>query len=159
VGEQVVLMPCYVNIGAYIDDGSMIDIGAAIGSCAQIGKCVHVSAGAIIGGVLEPVRDSPVIIEDNAFVGANAVVVEGVVVGRNAVIAAGVTITGGSRIIDVTKDIPVEYRGYVPPDSVVVPGSFTKEFPGGKYNVSCALIVAKRTEDTDKKIALNEFLR
>jgi 2,3,4,5-tetrahydropyridine-2-carboxylate N-succinyltransferase len=159
VGNQVVLMPCYINIGSYIGDGSMIDIGAGIGSCAQIGQNVHVSAGAIIGGVLEPIRDNPVIIEDNAFIGANAVVVEGVIVGHNAVIAAGVTITGSSRIIDVSSEKSVEYKGYVPPYSIVVPGTFTKNFPAGSYNLNCALIIGKVNASTEKKLALNEMLR
>ena len=159
IGSEVILMPSYVNIGAYVDSGSMVDIGAAIGSCAQIGKRVHVSASAVIGGVLEPVQSSPVIIEDNAFIGANSVIVEGVVIGEYAVVAASVTITSSTRIIDVTQEKPLEHKGYVPPYSIVIPGSFTKEFAAGRYNVNCALIIGKRTAKTDKKVALNEALR
>ena len=156
----VVLMASYVNIGAYIDEGTMVDIGAAIGSCAQVGKHIHVSAGVAIGGVLEPVQATPVIIEDGVFIGAGCSIVEGVIVEQEAVIASNVTITASTRIIDVTqKDTPKEYRGRVPARSVVIPGTFPKQFPAGEYHVPCALIIGQRTEHTDKKVSLNAALR
>ncbi len=155
----VILMPSYVNIGAYVDSGSMIDTWATVGSCAQIGKNVHISGGVGIGGVLEPVQASPVIIEDNAFIGSRSIVVEGVRVEREAVLGANVVLTQSTRIIDVSGSEPVEYRGYVPERSVVIPGSFSKEFNSGSYQVSCALIIGKRKESTDKKTSLNEALR
>lgn len=159
VGEGVVLMPSYINIGAYIDNGSMIDIGAAIGSCAQVGKNVHISAGSVIGGVLEPIQDSPVIIEDNVFIGANSTLVEGVLIESHAVIGANVSITGSSKIIDVTHSQPIEYIGRVPSNSIVIPGTLTKKFPSGEYNVNCALIIGQRKESTNKKTSINEILR
>lgn len=159
LARGVILMPSYVNIGAYVDEGTMIDTWATVGSCAQIGKEVHISGGVGIGGVLEPVQASPVIIEDNAFIGSRCVVVEGVRIGREAVIGAGTTITSSTKIIDVSGGQPKEYTGYVPPRSVVVPGTFTKKFPAGEYGVQCALIVGRRKESTDKKTSLNEALR
>lgn len=156
----VILMASYVNIGAYIGENTMIDIGAAVGSCAQLGKNIHVSAGAAIGGVLEPVQASPVIIEDGVFIGAKCTVVEGVVVGREAVLGANVTITASTHILDVTESgKPKEYRGYIPERSVVIPGTYTKKFPAGEYGVPCALIIGKRTSNTDLKVSLNEVLR
>ncbi|XWN35267.1 MAG: 2,3,4,5-tetrahydropyridine-2,6-dicarboxylate N-succinyltransferase [Roseivirga sp.] len=157
--KKVVLMASYVNIGAYIDEGTMIDIGAAVGSCAQIGKHIHVSAGATIGGVLEPVQATPVIIEDAAFIGSRCSIVEGVHIGREAVIAANVTLTASTRIIDVTQAQPQEYRGRVPERAVVIPGAYPKQFPAGQYHVPCALIIGQRTAQTDHKIALNQVLR
>jgi 2,3,4,5-tetrahydropyridine-2-carboxylate N-succinyltransferase len=159
IAKNVVLMPSYVNIGAYIDSGTMVDTWATVGSCAQIGKDVHLSGGVGIGGVLEPVQAAPVIIEDGAFIGSRCIVVEGARVGKRAVLGAGVTITGSSKIIDVTGAEPVEYKGYVPEDSVVIPGSITKEFPAGSYQVPCALIIGKRKASTDMKTSLNEALR
>ncbi|MHA7878073.1 MAG: 2,3,4,5-tetrahydropyridine-2,6-dicarboxylate N-succinyltransferase [Bacteroidota bacterium] len=156
----VVLMAAYVNIGAYVDEGTMVDIGAAVGSCAQLGKRIHVSAGVTIGGVLEPVQATPVIIEDDVFIGARCSIVEGVHVQQEAVIGANVTLTASTRIIDVTqKDRPKEYRGYVPARSVVIPGSLPKQFPAGQYHVPCALIIGQRTQHTDRKISLNNVLR
>ena len=155
----VIMMPSYVNIGAYVDSGTMVDTWATVGSCAQIGKNVHLSGGVGIGGVLEPVQASPVIIEDNAFIGSRCIVVEGAIVESEAVLAAGTTITGSTHIIDVTGPEPVTYTGRVPARSVVVPGSFTKHFPAGDYNINCALIIGKRKESTDKKTSLNEALR
>jgi 2,3,4,5-tetrahydropyridine-2-carboxylate N-succinyltransferase len=158
--DGVILMASYVNIGAYIDANTMIDIGAVIGSCAQIGKNVHISGGAVIGGVLEPPQAQPVIIEDGVFVGAGCAVVEGVIVGKEAVLSANVTLTMSTHIIDVTDtDNPKEYQGYVPPRSVVIPGSYNKHFPAGDYHVPCALIIGERTSNTDAKVALNEVLR
>jgi 2,3,4,5-tetrahydropyridine-2-carboxylate N-succinyltransferase len=159
ISKGVILMPSYVNIGAYIDEGTMVDTWATVGSCAQIGKDVHLSGGVGIGGVLEPVQASPVIIEDGAFIGSRCIVVEGAHVGKRAVLGAGVTITGSSKIIDVTGSEPVEYRGYVPADSVVIPGSIPKEFAAGVYNVPCALIIGKRKASTDLKTSLNDALR
>ncbi len=159
VNENTVLMPSYVNIGAYVDSGSMVDTWATVGSCAQIGKNVHLSGGVGIGGVLEPVQAAPVIIEDNAFIGSRCIVVEGVRVGKEAVLGANVVLTASSKIIDVTGDEPVEYKGYVPERSVVIPGSYTKKFPAGEYQVGCALIIGKRKESTDKKTSLNDALR
>jgi 2,3,4,5-tetrahydropyridine-2-carboxylate N-succinyltransferase len=155
----VILMPSYVNIGAFVDEGTMVDTWATVGSCAQIGKHVHLSGGVGIGGVLEPVQASPVIIEDNAFIGSRCIIVEGVRVGKEAVLGANVVLTASSKIIDVTNTDPVEYRGYVPERSVVIPGSLPKQFEAGVYQVPCALIIGKRKESTDKKTSLNDALR
>ena len=160
LGKNVVLMPAYVNIGAYIDEGTMIDIGTVIGSGAQIGKNSHISAGTVIGGVLEPIQAMPVIIEDGAFVGAKVTIVEGVRIGKAAVIGAGVTLTASTHIIDVTQaGTSKKYQGYVPEKSVVIPGTFAKKFPGGVYQVPCALIIGQRKASTAAKTALNEALR
>jgi 2,3,4,5-tetrahydropyridine-2-carboxylate N-succinyltransferase len=159
LSKGVIMMPSYVNIGAYVDAGTMVDTWATVGSCAQIGKNVHLSGGVGIGGVLEPLQASPVIIEDGAFIGSRCIVVEGVHVGKEAVLGANVVLTQSTKIIDVSGDTPVESKGYVPPRSVVIPGSYEKEFPAGKYNVSCALIIGKRKESTDKKTSLNDALR
>ena len=159
ISPGTILMPSYVNIGAYVDEGTMVDTWATVGSCAQIGKNVHLSGGVGIGGVLEPLQASPVIIEDNAFVGSRSIVVEGVRVEQEAVLGANVVLTASTKIIDVTGDSPKEYKGRVPARSVVIPGSYTKEFPAGKYQVSCALIIGKRKESTDKKTSLNDALR
>ena len=159
VNKGVIMMPSYVNIGAYVDEGTMVDTWATVGSCAQIGKHVHLSGGVGIGGVLEPVQAAPVIVEDNAFVGSRCILVEGVRVGREAVLGANVVLTSSSKIIDVTGPDPVEIRGYVPERSVVIPGSYSKKFPAGEFNVPCALIIGKRKESTDKKTSLNNALR
>ncbi|MEL6539174.1 MAG: 2,3,4,5-tetrahydropyridine-2,6-dicarboxylate N-succinyltransferase [Bacteroidota bacterium] len=160
VSKGAILMPSYVNIGAYVDAGTMIDINAVVGSCAQIGKDVHVSARAVIGGVLEPPQAKPVIIEDGAFIGAGCAIVEGVHVGEEAVIGANVTITGSTPIIDATqKGKRHEYRSHVPARSVVITASYGKEFPGGKYYVPCALIIGQRTTRTNRKVSLNAALR
>jgi 2,3,4,5-tetrahydropyridine-2-carboxylate N-succinyltransferase len=159
LSKGVILMPSYVNIGAYVDEGTMVDTWATVGSCAQIGKGVHLSGGVGIGGVLEPVQAAPVIIEDGAFLGSRCIVVEGVRVGREAVLGANVVLTSSSRIIDITGSSPVEYKGYVPERSVVIPGTLPKEFPSGVYHVPCALIIGKRKESTDKKTSLNDALR
>ena len=159
ISKGVILMPSYVNIGAYVDEGTMVDTWATVGSCAQIGKNVHLSGGVGIGGVLEPVQASPVIIEDNAFIGSRCIVVEGIRVGREAVLGANVVLTGSSKIIDVTGKEPVEHKGFVPERSVVIPGSYTKKFASGDYHVPCALIIGKRKESTDKKTSLNDALR
>ncbi len=159
VSKGVIMMPSYVNIGAYVDEGTMVDTWATVGSCAQIGKNVHLSGGVGIGGVLEPVQASPVIIEDNAFVGSRCIVVEGVRVGKEAVLGANVVLTASSKIIDVTGDRPVEHKGYVPERAVVIPGSYTKSFPAGEFQVPCALIIGRRKESTDKKTSLNDALR
>lgn len=159
LAPNVVLMPSYVNTGAYVDEGTLVDTWATVGSCAQIGKYVHLSGGVGIGGVLEPIQGAPVIIEDNCFIGSRAIIVEGVRIGKEAVIGAGVTITQSTKIIDISGGEPKEFRGYVPPRSVVITGSITKEFPAGKYNVPCALIIGKRKESTDKKTTLNDSLR
>jgi 2,3,4,5-tetrahydropyridine-2-carboxylate N-succinyltransferase len=159
ISKGVVMMPSYVNIGAYVDEGTMVDTWATVGSCAQIGKHVHLSGGVGVGGVLEPVQAAPVIIEDNAFVGSRCILVEGVRIGKEAVLGANVTLTSSSKIIDVTGDKPVEYRGYVPPRSVVIPGSFVKKFPAGEYSVNCALIIGQRKASTDLKTSLNNALR
>jgi len=159
VNKGVVMMPSYVNIGAYVDSGTMVDTWATVGSCAQIGTNVHLSGGVGIGGVLEPVQAAPVIIEDNAFIGSRCIIVEGVRIGKEAVLGANVVLTASSKIIDVTGDEPVETKGYVPERSVVIPGSFTKKFPAGEYQVPCALIIGKRKESTDKKTSLNDALR
>jgi 2,3,4,5-tetrahydropyridine-2-carboxylate N-succinyltransferase len=159
IQKGVILMPSYTNIGAYIDEGTMVDTWATVGSCAQIGKHVHLSGGVGIGGVLEPVQAAPVIIEDNCFVGSRCIVVEGVRVGKEAVLGANVVLTGSTKIIDVSGSEPVEYKNYVPERSVVIPGSYTKQFPAGEYQVPCALIIGKRKESTDKKTSLNDALR
>ena len=159
IAPGVILMPSYVNIGAYVDTGTMVDTWATVGSCAQIGKHVHLSGGVGIGGVLEPVQAAPVIIEDNCFIGSRAIVVEGAHICREAVLGSNVVITGSTHIIDVTGSEPVEYKGYVPPRSVVVPGTYMKKFPAGEYGVSCALIIGRRKESTDKKTSLNDALR
>lgn len=159
LASGVILMPSYVNIGAYVEEGTMVDTWATVGSCAQIGKHVHLSGGVGIGGVLEPVQAAPVIIEDHAFIGSRCIIVEGARVGREAVLGANVVITGSTKILDVTGEETVEYKGYVPPRSVVIPGSFTKSFPSGNFQVPCALIIGKRKASTDLKTALNDALR
>ena len=152
-------MPSYVNIGAYVDEGTMVDTWATVGSCAQIGKNVHLSGGVGIGGVLEPVQAAPVIIEDGCFIGSRCIVVEGVRVGKQAVLGANVVLTMSTKIIDVTGNTPKEYKGVVPPRSVVIPGSYTKTFAAGNYQVPCALIIGERKESTDLKTSLNDALR
>ena len=160
VESGAVLMPSYVNIGAYVGEGTMVDTWATVGSCAQIGKGVHLSGGVGIGGVLEPVQATPVIIEDHAFIGSRCIIVEGAIIEEGAVLGAGVTITSSTKIIDVTQASgPVEMKGRVPKNSVVIPGTTTKEFPAGSFGVPCALIIGKRTESTDKKTSLNTTLR
>ncbi len=159
ISSGTILMPSYVNIGAYVDEGTMVDTWATVGSCAQIGKNVHLSGGVGIGGVLEPLQAAPVIIEDGAFIGSRCIVVEGVRIEKEAVLGANVVLTMSTKIIDVTSDKPVEMKGIVPPRSVVIPGSYTKEFSAGNYNVPCALIIGKRKESTDKKTSLNDALR
>ncbi len=159
LSQNVILMPSYVNIGAYVDEGTMVDTWATVGSCAQIGKNVHLSGGVGIGGVLEPVQAAPVIVEDDAFIGSRCIIVEGVKIGKEAVIGANVTLTASTRIIDVSGDKPVEYRGEVPPRSVVIPGMVPKSFPSGEFQVPCALIIGQRKESTDKKTTLNNALR
>jgi 2,3,4,5-tetrahydropyridine-2,6-dicarboxylate N-succinyltransferase len=155
----VILMPSYVNIGAYVGSGTMVDTWATVGSCAQIGKNVHLSGGVGIGGVLEPVQATPTIIEDDCFIGSRCIVVEGVRVEKECVLGANVVLTQSTHIIDVTGNQPVTYRGRVPSGSVVIPGSYTKTFPAGQYQVSCALIIGKRKPSTDKKVSLNDALR
>lgn len=155
----VILMPSYVNIGAYVGAGTMVDTWATVGSCAQIGKNVHLSGGVGIGGVLEPPQAAPTIIEDECFIGSRCIVVEGVRVERESVLGANVVLTQSTHIIDVTGSTPVTYKGRVPARSVVIPGSYSRQFPAGDYNVSCALIIGKRTETTDKKVSLNAALR
>jgi len=159
IARGVVMMPSYVNIGAYVDEFTMVDTWATVGSCAQIGKYVHLSGGVGIGGVLEPVQAAPVIIEDNCFIGSRSIVVEGVRIGKEAVLGANVVITQSTKIIDVSGKEPIEYKGYVPPRSVVIPGSYPKKFPAGEFNVSCALIIGERKASTDKKTSLNDALR
>jgi 2,3,4,5-tetrahydropyridine-2,6-dicarboxylate N-succinyltransferase len=159
LAKGVILMPSYVNIGAYVDSGTMVDTWATVGSCAQIGKNVHLSGGVGIGGVLEPVQAAPVIIEDGAFIGSRCIVVEGVRVGKEAVLGANVVLTQSSKVIDVTGEKPIEYKGFVPPRSVVIPGSYTKKFPAGDFQVPCALIIGHRKESTDLKTSLNQALR
>lgn len=159
ISKGVILMPSYVNIGAYVDAGTMIDTWATVGSCAQIGKNVHLSGGVGIGGVLEPVQAAPVIIEDNCFIGSRSIVVEGVRIESEAVLGANVVITNSTRIIDVTGTQPVVIKGVVPPRSVVIPGSYTKSFPAGDYQVPCALIIGRRKPSTDLKTSLNDALR
>jgi 2,3,4,5-tetrahydropyridine-2-carboxylate N-succinyltransferase len=159
LAKNVVLMPSYVNIGAYVDEGTMVDTWATVGSCAQIGKGVHLSGGVGIGGVLEPLQATPVIIEDGCFVGSRCIVVEGVVVEKEAVLGANVVLTQSTKIIDVSGPEPIEYRGRVPARSVVIPGSYAKEFSAGTYQVGCALIIGKRKPSTDLKTSLNDALR
>ena len=159
LSKGVILMPSYVNIGAYVDEGTMVDTWATVGSCAQIGKNVHLSGGVGIGGVLEPLQAAPVIIEDNAFLGSRSIVVEGVHVGKEAVLGANVVLTASTKIINVTESEPLETKGYIPSRSVVIPGSYTKTFPAGDFQVPCALIIGKRKESTDKKTSLNDALR
>ena len=159
LAKGVILMPSYVNIGAYVDEGTMVDTWATVGSCAQIGKNVHLSGGVGIGGVLEPVQAAPVIIEDNCFIGSRAIVVEGIRVEQEAVLGANVVLTASTKIIDVTGNKPVEHKGFVPARSVVIPGSYTKSFPAGDFQVPCALISGQRKESTDKKTSLNDALR
>ncbi|MFP9115406.1 2,3,4,5-tetrahydropyridine-2,6-dicarboxylate N-succinyltransferase [Flavobacterium sp. RHBU_3] len=159
ISSGVILMPSYVNIGAYVDEGTMVDTWATVGSCAQIGKHVHLSGGVGIGGVLEPLQAAPVIIEDGAFIGSRCIVVEGVRVEKEAVLGANVCLTASTKIIDVTGDEPVEMKGIVPARSVVIPGSYTKKFAAGEYQVPCALIIGKRKESTDLKTSLNNALR
>lgn len=155
----VIMMPSYVNIGARVGSGTMVDTWATVGSCAQIGKNVHLSGGVGIGGVLEPLQATPTIIEDDCFIGSRSIVVEGAIIEKEAVLGANVVITQSTHIIDVTGDEPVTYKGRVPARSVVIPGTYTKKFPAGEYQVSCALIIGKRKESTDKKVSLNDALR
>src|SRR6188474_3304562 len=159
LSKGVIMMPSYVNIGAYVDEGTMVDTWATVGSCAQIGKNVHLSGGVGIGGVLEPLQAAPVIIEDGAFIGSRCIVVEGVRVEKEAVLGANVCLTASTKIIDVTGSEPIEYKGVVPSRSVVIPGTYTKKFPAGEFQVPCALIIGKRKESTDKKTSLNDALR
>lgn len=159
LAKNVVLMPSYVNIGAFVDEGTMVDTWATVGSCAQIGKGVHLSGGVGIGGVLEPLQASPVIVEDGCFIGSRCIVVEGVVVESEAVLGANVVLTQSTKIIDVSGSEPVEHRGRVPARSVVIPGSYTKQFPAGEYQVGCALIIGQRKASTDLKTSLNDALR
>jgi len=159
IAKGVVMMPSYVNIGAYVESGTMVDTWATVGSCAQIGKNVHLSGGVGIGGVLEPVQAAPVIIEDNCFIGSRCIIVEGVHVGKEAVLGANVVITGSTKIIDVTGEEPVEYKGYVPERSVVIPGTRPKNFNAGTYDVPCALIIGQRKPSTNLKTSLNQALR
>ncbi len=159
LAKNVVLMPSYVNIGAYVDEGTMVDTWATVGSCAQIGKGVHLSGGVGIGGVLEPLQASPVIIEDGCFIGSRCIVVEGVRVEKEAVLGANVVLTQSTKIIDVSGAEPVEYRGRVPARSVVIPGSYPKKFPAGEFQVGCALIIGQRKPSTDLKTSLNDALR
>ena len=159
ISRGVIMMPSFVNIGAYIDQGTMVDTWATVGSCAQIGKNVHLSGGVGIGGVLEPLQAAPVIVEDNAFLGSRCIIVEGVRIEEEAVLGANVVLTSSTKIIDITGDKPKELKGVVPKRSVVIPGSYTKEFPAGNYQVPCALIIGKRKESTNKKTSLNDALR
>lgn len=159
VSKGVIMMPSYINIGAYVDEGTMVDTWATVGSCAQVGKNVHLSGGVGLGGVLEPLQASPVIIEDNCFIGSRCIVVEGVHVEKEAVLGANVVLTKSTKIIDVTQKEAITYRGKVPARSVVIPGSYTKQFEAGEYQVPCALIIGQRKESTDKKTSLNQVLR
>lgn len=159
IAPGVIMMPSYVNIGAYVDSGTMVDTWATVGSCAQIGKNVHLSGGVGIGGVLEPLQAAPVIIEDNCFIGSRCIIVEGVRIGKEAVLGANVVITGSTKIIDVTGEKPVEYNGYIPERAVVIPGTRTKKFPAGEYQIPAALIIGQRKPSTDLKTSLNEALR
>ncbi len=159
ISSGVIMMPSYVNIGAYVDSGTMVDTWATVGSCAQIGKNVHLSGGVGIGGVLEPLQAAPVIIEDNCFIGSRCIVVEGVRVREEAVLGANVVLTMSTKIIDVSGDEPIEMKGEIPPRSVVIPGSYTKKFKAGEFNVPCALIIGKRKASTDVKTSLNDALR
>ena len=159
IAKGAILMPSYVNIGAYVDEGTMVDTWATVGSCAQIGKHVHLSGGVGVGGVLEPLQAAPVIVEDGAFIGSRCILVEGVRIGKEAVLGANVVLTSSTKIIDVTGSEPKELKGYVPERSVVIPGSYTKHFPAGDYQVPCALIIGQRKASTDKKTSLNDALR
>lgn len=159
LAKGVILMPSYVNIGAYVDEETMVDTWATVGSCAQIGKHVHLSGGVGIGGVLEPIQAAPVIIEDNCFIGSRCIVVEGVRVCKEAVLGANVVLTQSTKIIDVTNKEKTEYKGFIPERSVVIPGSYSKQFPAGEFQVPCALIIGKRKESTNLKTSLNETLR
>ncbi len=159
ISKGVIMMPSYINIGAYVDEGTMVDTWATVGSCAQIGKNVHLSGGVGIGGVLEPVQAAPVIIEDGCFIGSRCIVVEGVHIKKEAVLGANVSITKSTKIIDVSGSEPIEFKGYIPERSVVISGSYTKKFPAGEFQVSCALIIGKRKASTDLKTSLNDALR
>lgn len=159
ISKGVIMMPSYINIGAYVDEGTMVDTWATVGSCAQIGKNVHLSGGVGIGGVLEPVQASPVIIEDNCFIGSRCIIVEGAYIEKEAVLGANVVITGSTKIIDVSSEKVIEYKGSIPSRSVVIPGSYSKKFPAGEYQVPCALIIGKRKPSTDLKTSLNNALR
>jgi len=159
VASGTILMPSYTNIGAYVDTGTMIDTWATVGSCAQIGKNIHISGGVGIGGVLEPIQGLPVIIEDNAFIGSRCIIVEGILIEKEAVLGANVVLTASTKIIDITGSKPVEMKGVIPSRSVVIPGSYSKKFQAGEYQVPCALIIGKRKESTDKKTSLNDALR
>lgn len=159
VGKGVIMMPSYINIGAFVDEETMVDTWATVGSCAQIGKNVHLSGGVGIGGVLEPLQASPVIVEDNAFIGSRCILVEGVHIQKEAVLGANVVLTKSTKIIDVSGETPLEMKGTIPPRSVVIPGSYTKEFPAGSFQVPCALIIGKRKQSTDLKTSLNDALR
>ncbi|WP_185870648.1 2,3,4,5-tetrahydropyridine-2,6-dicarboxylate N-succinyltransferase [Blattabacterium cuenoti] len=159
ISPGVILMPSYVNIGSYIGENTMIDTWATVGSCAQIGSRVHISGGVGIGGVLEPIQDSPVIIEDDVFIGSRCILVEGVLIEKEAVLGANVVLTSSTKILDVTNEEPVEMKGIIPKSSVVIPGSYPKKFPSGIYPIPCALIIGKRKESTNKKTSLNEALR
>ncbi len=159
LGRNVILMPSYVNIGAYVGEGTMVDTWATVGSCAQIGKGVHLSGGVGIGGVLEPLQASPVIIEDGCFLGSRSIVVEGVIIEKEAVLGANVVLTKSTRIIDVSNSVAIESKGRIPARSVVIPGSYPKKFPAGEYHVNCALIIGKRKASTDLKTSLNDALR
>ncbi|MDT8413187.1 MAG: 2,3,4,5-tetrahydropyridine-2,6-dicarboxylate N-succinyltransferase [Vicingaceae bacterium] len=159
LAKGVIMMPSYVNIGAFVDSGTMVDTWATVGSCAQIGKDVHLSGGVGIGGVLEPLQAAPVVIEDGCFIGSRCIVVEGVRVRKEAVLGANVVLTKSTKIIDVSGGTPIEYKGEVPERAVVIPGSYTKEFPAGKFNVPCALIIGQRKASTDLKTSLNNALR
>jgi 2,3,4,5-tetrahydropyridine-2-carboxylate N-succinyltransferase len=159
VGKGVIMMPSYINIGAFVDEETMVDTWATVGSCSQIGKNVHLSGGVGIGGVLEPLQASPVIVEDNAFIGSRCILVEGVHIQKEAVLGANVVLTKSTKIIDVSGETPSEMKGTIPPRSVVIPGSYTKEFPAGSFQVPCALIIGKRKRSTDLKTSLNDALR
>lgn len=159
LASGVIMMPSYVNIGAYVDGGTMVDTWATVGSCAQIGKNVHLSGGVGIGGVLEPLQAAPVIIEDGSFIGSRCIVVEGIRVCKEAVLGANVVLTKSTKIIDVSGETPVIFTGIVPERSVVIPGSYTKQFQAGEYQVPCALIIGKRKASTDLKTSLNDALR
>lgn len=159
ISKNTILMPSYVNIGAYVGEGSMIDTWATVGSCAQIGQRVHIAGGVGIGGVLEPIQAQPVIIEDDAFIGSRCVVVEGTRIGKEAVLGANVILTESVKIMDITGKVPIEYKGYIPARSVVIPGTIPKKFPAGEFQVPCALIIGKRKKSTNKKTSLNHALR
>ena len=159
ISSGVIMMPSYINIGAYVDSGTMVDTWATVGSCAQIGKNVHLSGGVGIGGVLEPLQASPVIVEDGSFIGSRCILVEGARIGKEAVLGANVVITKSTKVIDVTGSEPLQYRGFIPERKVVIPGSYEKKFPAGKYQVPCALIIGERKESTDLKTSLNDALR